>query len=252
MNVAICLRGAVGKIGQRLRYPDSLYQPGTYVNYVSVYNSIKKHILDANANVTFDFFIHCWNTDLEKELVTLYNPKNYQFENNNIYKEEIISNLEKTNRPLNCFAMTSQLLTISKSIAIMKASGFKYDRVILYRPDVLLWKDMNLKLYDEDKIYVNAHPGCDGDFHFVMNQEASYKFALIYDTIKTGKDHGKIRKYVSRYMNQELFMDDIVPGLHQEVLRKLKRYSIDHYKIPLDFFYQYGLTRDELLLYGSM
>lgn len=49
-------------------------------------------------------------------------------------------------------------------------NGIKYDMVVLYRPDVLLWKDMDLASYDvSEGVFVNAHPNFGGHFHFVMS-----------------------------------------------------------------------------------
>ncbi len=259
MKVAICLRGAVSKITQRFLYPGSLYDPGNYINYHAVHKSILKHIILPNKNATFDFFIQCWNIDLEKELVELYKPKSWLFEDNNIYKNEITHNLNATNKSLNEFGATSQLLAISKTINIMNdyvdKNNIFYDYVIIYRPDVLLWKDIDLDSYDNNKIYVNAHPGSGGDFHFIMNLSNSYEFSKIYGTTKSNNIvtdtslHGKIRAFVEHYMNKILHMDNIIPGIHQEVLRKLKIMSIDLHKVQIEQFYQYGLTHDEIQTY---
>ena len=264
-KVAICLRGAISKTSQRFVNPGSLYNQGEYVNYVSVYNSIKKHIIDANPDATFDFFIQSWNVDLKDKLIELYKPKKYLFENNDLYKDEIVNNLNHTNKPLTDFATSSQMLAIKKSINIMKnyvekskytdADFVEYNKVILYRPDVLLFKDMIMDSYLPDKIYVNAHPNSGGDFHFVMNLKNSYEFSQLYETTKTNNCvtdhplHGKIKMYVEHYMNKHLVMDNIIPGVNQEVLRQLKLCSIDKNNIPIDFFYQYGLTEEEILSY---
>ena len=52
-----------------------------------------------------------------------------------------------------------------------KEKDVKYDLIISYRYDVLLWKDLNLNSYIDldNTVYVNAHVNCDGDFHFIMN-----------------------------------------------------------------------------------
>jgi hypothetical protein len=111
---------------------------------------------------------------------------------------------------------------------------------------------MKLDLYDENNIYVNAHENCGGDFHFVMNYENALKFKTIYDTTKsrnvvTEHDlHGKIKMFVEYYLNDKLVMDDIKPGLDQEVLRKVKLYPINQFKIPIETFTKYGLTLIEL------
>lgn len=258
MKCAICLRGAVSKITHRFMHPGELYNPGTYVNYVAVYNSIMKHIVEANPTIQFDFFIQCWNIDLEPNLVELYKPKAVLFEDNNIYRDEILISLQKTNRPINDFGTTSQLLALSKSIKLLKdyveLNNSTYDYVICYRPDVLIWKNMDLGTYLNDKIYVNAHPNAVGDFHFVMNLQNAYEFGKIYEStfynnpVTNSYLHGKIKLYVQHFMNKVLEIDNISPGSHQEVLRKLKKAIVDR-GFNIEYFYSYGLTKEEIDTY---
>lgn len=258
MKCAICLRGAISKITHRFMHPGELYNPGTYVNYKAVYNSIMKHIVEANPGIEFDFFIQCWNTDLELELKELYKPKAVLFEDNNIYRDEILISLQKTGRPIQDFGTTSQLLALSKSIVLLKnyaeQNNISYDYVICYRPDVLLWKDMDLKTYDNDKVYVNAHPNAVGDFHFVMNLENAYEFSKLYETsfynnvVTNSYLHGKIKLYVEHFMGKTLYIDNIVPGADQEVLRKLKKAIIEKGH-NIENFFQYGLIKDEINTY---
>ena len=262
MKCAICLRGAISKITHRFMHPGELYNPGTYINYRAVYNSIIKHIVNANPDIEFDFFIQCWNTDLELDLIELYKPKATLFEDNNIYRDEILLSLQKTGRPIQDFGTTSQLLALSKSITLLKEyvdknnidNNVMYDYVICYRPDVLIWKDMDLKTYEHDKIYVNAHPNAVGDFHFVMNLENAYEFSKIYNTsfynnvVTNSYLHGKIKLYIEHFMHKTLYIDNISPGANQEVLRKLKKAIIEQGH-TIEFFYQYGLTKNEIDTY---
>jgi hypothetical protein len=254
MKCAICLRGAISKITHRFMHPNELYNPGQYINYKAVYDSIIKHIINANPTIKFDFYIQCWNLDLKEELIKLYSPKNILFEDNTIYRDEIILSLQKTKRPINDFGTTSQLLAISKSIKLLQDTGEFYDYVICFRPDVLLYKDMILDTYDNDKIYVNAHPNAVGDFHFVMNLKNAYEFSKIYDTtsynnvVTDSYLHGKIKLYVEQFMKQTLHIDEIRPGKDEEVLRKLKR-AINGHNLNIEDFYKYGLTKDEIDTY---
>lgn len=265
-RVAICLRGAMSKLTERFCNPGALYNQGKYVNYVAVYNSIKKHIIDANPNVVFDFFIQSWNLDLEDQLIDLYKPKSFLFENNDLYRDEIINCLNITNKPLTDFSINSQFLSISKTIKIMKNyiekekytnnNEITYDSILLYRPDVLLFKDMDLLKYDKKSVYVNGHSDSGGDFHFLMSLEDSYKFMHLYETTKfvnlitNHYLHGKIRIYVENVLQKKLLMDNIKPGLDQEVLRKLKICSVDQHQVPIDTFYKYGLNQEEILSYN--
>lgn len=260
MKVAICLRGAIAKTTKRFTNPGELYNHGKYVNFIAVFNSIKEHIIDVNKEYSFDFFIQSWNQDLEKDLNELYKPKATLFEDNNLYKNEIIKNLYNTRQPASEYGNVSHYLAISKSIKLMKEYSLEndivYDYIILYRPDVLLFKDMDLKLYDKEKIYVNAHPDCGGDFHFVMNLKNSFLFSELYETTKTINEvtnynlHGKINVFVEKYLKMKLYMDDIVPGMNQEVLRHLKYTSIDRHGLQYDMFFKYGLTKDEINSYN--
>ena len=93
-KVAICLRGCISKIQDNfINNPSQIYNSSKkYINYNAVYNSIKMHIIDFNKDCSFDFFIHSWNTDLEKELIELYKPRAYEFENQLLYESYIKNN----------------------------------------------------------------------------------------------------------------------------------------------------------------
>jgi len=132
---------------------------------------------------------------------------------------------------------------MKKSIELKEAYEKKYnityDRVILYRYDVLLWKPIHLEQYDYDKIYVNAHHDSNGDFHFIMNQENARQFKYLYDSIRFGNKcsvHFWIKQYVEKYMKKKLYMDDIIPGVHQEVIRKIYDFSINKGYLSIDTF----------------
>lgn len=241
-NVAFCLRGAVCKYGTSFVGRGNLYRHGRYTNYFSAYKSITRHIFQANPSCHFDVFLQGWNLDLERRMCSLYKPKKWLFEDNNIYSDDIKSRC----RCLNDYSGISQSLAIKKSIELIDGD---YDYVIVYRPDVLLWKDMILEKYDSSKIYVNAHPNANGDFHFVMNQKNAMDFCGLYDSPKNGnfqKLHSWIKTYVNHFMKQKLEMDDIKPGIHQETLRKIFETCHRQHKIPLEFFKQYGLTEEDI------
>ena len=89
-KVAICLSGAMSKLGDRFLTPTALYSSNPYIDFSICFKSIKKHIVNANSDYTFDFFIHSWNEDLQYDLQSLYLPKKALFEDQNSYKEEIL------------------------------------------------------------------------------------------------------------------------------------------------------------------
>lgn len=106
----------------------------------------------------------------------------------------------------------------------MEDSQLNYDLVIIYRPDILLLKDINLKNYDSQKIYVNRFLDCQGDFHFIMNITNAKIFKNLYNSLDNGNCHEThfwIKNYVTKFMNRLLIEDEIVAGIDQEVLRKI-------------------------------
>jgi hypothetical protein len=238
-KVAILLRGAVSRNRYGAFISDTNCTHGNYVKFESIEKSIRKHIIEFNSDIAdFDFYIHSWNYDLETELLNLYNPVKYKFENNDDYTNELesykkyiknVSKFELRKNRKKYLGQMSQALSIKKVIELVEESESSYDQIILYRPDVLLWKDMDLKKYDTDKIYVTGHKGhggFGGDFHFVMNMRNANKFKNLYDSLHQGNappsPHHWIKKYVFDFMKSDLIMDDIIPPHHQEVLRKIK------------------------------
>ncbi len=85
---------------------------------------------------------------------------------------------------------------------------------------------MNLTTYTnlDTTIYVNAHEDSNGDFHFVMSNLVSAEFKLLFDSLTHNNPyrwHYSIKNYVTTCMNKNLLKDAIIPGTHQEVLRKI-------------------------------
>lgn len=229
-KVAICLKGAVGKKGgphDRFYVKGDLYKTGEYVDYKSVRDSIYKHIIEPNPNYHFDFFLHGWNLDLAQNLVEIYNPKLSLFEDNNIYNDVITSVISNPSD----FGGVSGGFSLKKSLELMEIyeinKKFEYDIVIIYRYDILLWKNMILDEYNVDKfLYVNAwNQSCQADFHFVMSKDNAYKFKYLYDSVSlydnTHGFHHWINNYVINILGLEMREDNIHAGKDQEHLRLL-------------------------------
>ena len=144
LKVALLMRGAISKQSAAFLKMNDIYNNNSnYVDYVKCYNSIVKHILEPNsANYDFHIFCQCWNTDLEHEINNLYKPRKALFEDNRLYNT-IISDLCKNPSD---FSGISQTLAMKKAIELKElyeiANNINYDIVILYRYDVLLWKDI--------------------------------------------------------------------------------------------------------------
>lgn len=241
-RVAICLRGAVAKKTTRFPLENQVYATGDYVNYVAVKNSIQRHVIDCNKHAHFDFFIHCWSFELEDKLVSLYEPKKWKFEDNRQYNDEIRKGLSEPNQ----FAQLSAVLSMKKVLELVDGS---YDRIILMRPDVLLWKDMDLTSYEKSVIYVNRWIDERGDFHFVLGSQHKELFEKMFTSAVGGNlcfGEGWIKKCILDDGRFEFKSDNIRAGVHEEVLRQLKLTSINIHGIPPEFFLQYGLVSDEI------
>ena len=105
--------------------------------------------------------------------------------------------------------------------------SFKYDMVIVYRYDVLLWKNIILNNYNvNNNIYVNAWDGsCNADYHFIMSNDNAFNFKYLFDSVYNHKNQHKfhhwIKNYIVNIMKCHLVEDEIRVGLHQEHLRVL-------------------------------
>ena len=265
-KVAILLRGAIARRKYNQFISDTNCVHGNYVKFESIEKSIRKLIIEFNANIAdFDFFIHSWNYDLETKLVNLYNPIKYKFENNNDYISELVSYkqylkdvpiIELRRNKSKYLGQMSQALTIKKVIELMEETKTEYDQVILYRPDVLLWKNMDLRKYDPTKMYVTGHKdhgGFGGDFHFVMNTKTAHQFKFLYDSLHLGNHppspHHWIKRYVFDFMKEKMEVDDIIPPQHQEVLRKVAGRPRSPYELGFiteEILSNYDLTLKDL------
>lgn len=241
MRVAICISGAMSKTSGRFLNPQDIYNNSSYINFNICYNSIVKHIIQANPDYNFDFFIHSWNKDLQQDLVNLYNPKSYLFEDAHDYDQEIFPKMHSNED----FGGISKSISLKKSIELLQEyiinNNVNYDLVLVYRPDLFLCKDIILKNYDLNKIYVNKHGESQGDFHFIMNVANSLVFKNLYNSINSGnlhRTHFWIKNYVNKFMHQDLIEDDIVAGKDQEVLRKV--YENNNSYINIEMLKQYG------------
>ena len=260
MKVAFLIKGAVSKSTGKSSLPDDVYRDGRYVNFISGANSIKKHIVDANPDCEFDFFLHSWHPDLGDDMISLYDPIKYLFESNDIHKNEILKLLDTTDCSEQFFGQVAMCLSFKKVTELLqsyvKETYKKYDLVIFYRYDVLLWKDMELSEYLPENLYVNADAKSNaiGDFHFIMNYDNAINFGLnLYDSISIKNppiDHKVIKGYVINYMNTHLTMDNIVAGEHQEVIRKLMS-IVSNEKIPIETLEAFGITEKEILTYSE-
>jgi hypothetical protein len=219
-----------------------------YVKYTSVYKSIMKHIVIPNTDYDVDIFIHCWNVDLEEELVSLYKPTKYIFEDNNKYADEINSQCIVPKD----FGGISHSLSVRKVLELQEEysikNGIEYDIVVLFRPDVLIWSDMIFSKYDLQYFYTDGHDDNNGEFYFVMSPEHAVLFKDLYLSLKYNNRysvHSWIKNFLIKYCNFSIKGDILIPGKHFEVLRHIYQTSILNGHITYDLLEEYDiLPRD--------
>jgi hypothetical protein len=266
-RAALCFRGAVSvypenihSMGKLLK-ADDLYKNKNYINVEAIHNSLKQHLIQTNSNVEFDVFLHCWNTDLQERLCSIYNPKSYLFEDNTIYKSEI-SKRAATEKH---YAMPSQFLSIKKSLELMEnyknSLGIEYDYIILFRYDVLLMKDIHLGNYDVTKyVYSNdllfaGITKAVGDLYFISSPDhvsflkGWYDDLLIYPGSHI---HLWLNKQFARYnihLKKDLmttFTVDIIRRIHPNLIKVgdygLSQDDINKLRINThSYFYEYTI-----------
>jgi hypothetical protein len=220
-KIAIVLRVAQLERCDKSERPRNDYDLSRFVSFQkAVHESIMKHIVSSNPGCHFDFFIHGWGAEQAEALMALYSPTAFSFEKEEWFADVIESKVDTPE----AFSDVSSFLSLKKAVELVERSSVLYNQVILYRNDLLLWKDIKLDTYKSDFIYVNAHPGSDGDFHFVMNSANMSRFKWCFDWISRDNPyhvHSSIRRFVNEAMGLDLHMDQIVPGLHQELVWKL-------------------------------
>ena len=157
-------------------------------------------------------------------MCALYRPVAWLFEDNNEFAPDIRAKIYNEEN----YGGVSQLLSIKHAVELFeevsKRRGLVYDRTILYRPDVLLWKDMRIDRYDRNTIYSNCHDSGRGDFHFVMNPSNLSIFKNAYDYVSRQNEyqpHETFKRYVSHALGIDIHDDEIRAGQDQEVVRKL-------------------------------
>jgi len=249
-RAALCIRGAVAKKTKRYEQAGEIYtDTSDYVKYSSVYTSILRHIILANADYDIDIFIHCWNLDLKEELITLYKPANHLFEDNTIYADEISSFCVVPKD----FGGISQALSIQKVLELQEeysaTHGIKYDIVIVFRPDVLIWRDMIFSRYDLESFYTDGHEHNNGDIFFVMSAKHAMLFKDLYLSLRNGNRHARhswIRDFIIRYCNMPIRGDTLIPGKDYEVLRHIYQTSLANGHITYDMLREYDILPTDI------
>lgn len=224
-----------------------------FVDYRACYQSIKKHIIDCNTDWQVDVYIHMWqqNAQLTEDLLRLYRPARHVFEPNHSVMSEIEAKCQSFgDSSCRYKGNLSRLYSVCHSVKLALTSPIAYDLVISYRPDMLLWKDMDFSRYSPHAITKNGSSF--GDFHFVMSQANARLFSELYTKVNSELYHSGFHvysKFVTAYLKLPLHGDDIEPNRHQEVLRKLRKHTLRLNHISDATLIAFGLCKEDVLQY---
>ena len=104
------------------------------------------------------------------------------------------------------------------------ATSARYARVYVARPDVLVWKAIDLRRYCAEHVYVNNCPKCQADFHFVVTSEQAESLSKLerHAAKYPGMKLSDVHRYVEGTMRTRLIFDHVVAGRHEETLNKVE------------------------------
>ena len=241
---ALALRGGVSKLGRDSHGAGTAYfNEGRSVNVTIIRNALQQHLFEPNGGRSrFDVFIHSWSYDLAPLMNDLYKPVDAVFENQSSpqIRSQILARMPQGDRSrpkgYSPFSGVASFLSMQKVLALVRNHenycAFRYSRIILYRPDVLIWGgDINLSRYASDRVTANQHDSIGtGDFHWVFSSETARRFRP-YDSLSLNSElfFGYVRDYIQREVTPDVppAVDAVKPcsrctnGPCQEVYRKI-------------------------------
>jgi len=151
-KLAVVFGGIVGGDVDRNGY-------GNLVDYKSCAKTIIHNIINPN---DCDVFIHSWSVDQEKDLVSIYKPKKYLFEQQEMFGFRLDSNEAIHPTIGQAFRTTSRYVSIERGMNLKRQyeqeQGFKYKWILILRFDYLVLKKLSLEGLDPESIYICYEP----------------------------------------------------------------------------------------------
>ena len=138
MKVALCLSGLTGGSAGKDGKGESL-------DLIEPYNSVKENILDSN---DVDVFMHSWSSESKSELIEIYKPKKYKFEEQIKFDEHHKKHIVKSR-----FYSNRKSLNLKKEYEIK--NKFKYDWVMISRFDLVWFNKLIFDEYDNRYFYAS-------------------------------------------------------------------------------------------------
>jgi len=255
VRIAVCYFGLVGGVLGKSGYGHNISPEIGYYYY-------KKNLLNQNENV--DIFMHSWSVNSKDELIDIYKPKKYIFQNQihfNPWKlipyqifhlRELLPiflmNYAKIFKKLyyNSFISQSYWYSIKSSINLAKKyekeNKFKYDYIFVTRFDVAFFTEIIFRNYDPEYFYVsnrNHGPKFPSIYEWIPNKNSwddaygdLWYFSNSDNIGKLGNIYDNLTDYSLRPPYAAL---DGVNDITNKV-RKVLHYGVDYFPIRLFYF----------------
>lgn len=281
-RAALCLRGAVsvrnGHVRTLARGVSARGRaPSDYVSFPAAARAYRQHIVHANSrDWDVDIYLHSWHVDIAAELLVAFEPVRAVIEEQSVELQVAWRHKHRlqpgdrmaTSQVAQAFSMAKVLgLALSAD-----AASDRYELYILVRPDMLLWRNMDLNWYllgngawvncwsqaatggpwspmfrNRDGFYAQS------DLIFTLDARRARIFAGLYTAFNAtggmgGGMHHAIRAYM-RDRGADLQEDRLCHHRDFELLLLLaNQLHGDGWPSGLDVT-RYGLTIEELLAY---
>ena len=214
------------------------YKSVNYVNITQTASDFKRYVVHPSGG-EFDTFMHSrvMSPEIQNLLLHLYKPVTYKFESNYLTLASKYQHLARltslSEKEISRWSSISSVLMLIRKY--QKKVGIVYSHIYLTRPDIGIWRNVDLRRYCVDVFYFNnCFPPfwqyqCQADFHFVFGQKLLQAFSLIISHFKNGSAHftgrqghltnNEIIQFVKK-MDCKWEADHVVVQRHEEVLRK--------------------------------
>ena len=245
MKIAILLHGLVGTLQDKNEKHKLINDDIDYDTKKDSNVVLKKGWESYSKNFdNCDYYIHSWNTELEKEIIELYNPIKYKLEEQIKFQAP----QEHKGTDLRWINHMGRFYSIKQSIEMCLSKNIKYDYIMISRFDLVFrnkFKFINSEClvsewYDVEKIDSQNKIN---DFWFVLNYESLIKFYKELSNIEEYQFHteymlsGQTKVGVSpHYVLSRIFTKlDFKIKENLKYFNNKKQYS------------DYGLVREPLL-----
>jgi hypothetical protein len=159
--------------------------------------TINKNILSAGE---CDVFIHSWSKEHKASILSLYTPKKYLFQEQEMLgyflNGDSLNNEDKTH----AFRTVSRYTSLERAMNLKKEyeieNNFKYDWVLVLRFDLVFFSKLVLESLNKNYFYIcqephwpdlSAHGGVLHDIFFLANSNILDEFSNIASEIRTGQ-----------------------------------------------------------------